>query len=548
MLRKTLEFTNQARACRLGICALACMGAIAAGCSDGNDLDEETAPSTTAGVGAGPGAGSAAPSGMAGSQPPSSSGTPGGQGGQGGQAGSGAMAGGGSGAGGMGAAGDAASGSGGSAGSMVVEATCGEGDKPETGLQGATHPGTVNCGLTLLSEIPFGGHAQGSGHCAYVRLGGGAYMGSDIKAFSLADPLKPVETDSVVAVGGSESMRAHTVDGRAILVSGSGVYDVSNCEQIVKKGEIEWPSENAQIGFYLAALSSHEIAISHDAKRVYSGLGFNIANIENLEQPDTWTVKNWSCEMNKQSMFPGELGVCEGASHPDVGRQYSHSSDDNLEGTVWYGANQEGSSSQMEPSTARMVDISDPSKIAILDTVRNFPGHSMNWWRTPDGREFIIGANEGFGAADTCVKYPRPVNLGNALDAYVVEVTGKMFGEPFPLTLDVNKPENCQAAGGSNASITEHSVYNKGAAAFVMIEFGGAGLRVFDLREGDNPREVAYYNDGRGHVHSGVFHYDETRGIMLASGSQAVHVLMLQPQIIAALGLPTPTDPDYPYK
>ena len=94
-----------------------------------------------------------------------------------------------------------------------------------------------------------------------------------------------------------------------------------------------------------AALSSHEIAISHDAKRVYSGLGFAVAYIENLEQPDTWTVKNWSCEMNKQSGFPADVpNACEGPSQQDVGRQYSHSSDDNLEGTVWYGANQEGSS------------------------------------------------------------------------------------------------------------------------------------------------------------------------------------------------------------
>jgi hypothetical protein len=114
------------------------------------------------------------------------------------------------------------------------------------------------------------------------------------------------------------------------------------------------------------------------------------------------------------------------------------------------------------------------------------------------------------------------------------------------LTLDVNKPENCRTA--SSAIISEHSVYNKGNAAFVMIEFGGAGLRVFDLRDGENPREVAYYNDGQGHAHSGVFHYDEARGIMLASGSRAAHVLMLQPQMIAALGLPMPTDPKYPYK
>jgi hypothetical protein len=433
-----------------------------------------------------------------------------------------------------------------------ADSTCGESDSPETGLQGDVYPSTVNCGLTLLSEIPFGGSAQGSGHCAYVRLSGTApYMGGAIKAFSLKDPLNPVETDEEQSIGGSESMRAHTVDGRGILVSGRGVYDVSDCEDIVKKGEIAWPSENAQSGLLFAALSSHEISISHDAKRVYSGLGFAIAYVEELEKPDSWTVKNWSCEMNKQSGFPGQVpNSCEGPKQQDLGRQYSHSSDDNLEGTVWYGANQEGSPSQMEPSTARMVDISDRESIKILDAVQQFPGHSMNWWRTPDGREFIIGANEGLGVADTCVQYPRPVNLGNALDAYIVEVTGNKFGKPFPLTLDINKPENCDAAKASrsNASITEHSVYNKKGAAFVMVEFGGAGLRVFDLRDGEHPKEVAYYNDKKGHVHSGVFHYDDARGIMIASGTQAVHVLMVQPQLIEALGLPYPTDPGYPYK
>jgi len=432
------------------------------------------------------------------------------------------------------------------------KSTCGDDDSPETGLQGDVYPNTVNCGLTLLSEIPFGGSAQGSGHCAYVRLAGGApYMGGAIKAFSLKDPLNPVETDEEQSVGGSESMRAHTVDGRAVLVSGKGVYDISDCENLVKKGEIQWPSENAQAGVLFAALSSHEISISHNAKRVYSGLGFNIAYIEDLEKPESWTVKNWSCEMNKQSGFPGDVpSSCDGPKQQDLGRQYSHSSDDNLEGTVWYGANQEGSASQMEPSTARMVDISKPDSIEILDSVQQFPGHSMNWWRTPDDREFIIGANEGLGAADTCVPYPRPVNLGNALDAYIVEVTGNKFGKPFPLTLDINRPENCDAAKASRsaASITEHSVYNKNGAAFVMVEFGGAGLRIFDLRDGEHPKEVAYYNDKKGHVHSGVFHYDDARGIIIASGNQASHVLMVQPQLIEALGLPKPTDPAYPYK
>jgi hypothetical protein len=444
-------------------------------------------------------------------------------------------------AGGTGAAGNSEPGSGCPAADMVVEATCGPNDTPETGLQGGVYSGTVNCGLTLLSQVPGGGSVQGSAHCAYVRSGG------MIRAYSLADPRNPMMTDSEPTVGASESMRAKTVGERAVLASGGGVYDISNCEDIVKKGEIAWPSSNYQAGLYVAATAGHEIAISHDAKRIYSGVGFGLAHIDDLEQSDTWTVKNWSCEMNAQSGMSGAApSACDGPSPDDfaIARMYSHSSDDNLDGTIWYGTN------QLTPVTGHMVDISkSPESIEILDVVMEVPGHSMNWWRTPSGRDYIIGANEG-GVTDSCVEYPRPTALGNAMDAYIVEVTGNEFGTPFPLTLDINKPENCEEAkaSGGNAVITEHSVYNDNCAAFVMIEFGRAGLRVFDLRDGDNPREVAYYNDGRGHVHSGVFHYEASRGIMLASGSAGMQVLVVQPQTIAALGLPTPTDPDYPYE
>lgn len=430
------------------------------------------------------------------------------------------------------------------------EAMCGPNDSPETGVQGGQYSGTVNCGLSLLSSVPEAGSVQGSGHCAYVRLPGRqGYTGSVIKAFSLADPLNPVQTDEVEAIGGSESMRAMTVEGRAILVSGRGVYDISNCEKMVKKGEIPWPSQAAQNDNYMMATTSHEIAISHDAKRVYSGLGFGIAYIEDLERPETWVVKDWKCEMSRQSGFTPEAAdpeLCQGPTHPDVpGRQYSHDSDDNLEGTMWYGANQEGSNTQNEPPTARMVDISDPNSITILDTLPNFPGHSMSFWRDSEGRDFIMGANEGLG--NRCQEYPRPTKNGNARDAYIVEVTGNKFGEPFPLTLDINTPEFCREPG-RRAAITATSMYNKDGAAFVMMEFGGAGLRVFDLRDGYNPKEVAYYNDGNGHTHSGQFHYEESRGILVTSGAKALNVLVMQPQTIEALGLPYPTDPAYPYK
>lgn len=545
----------------LVICALASMGATVAGCSGGHHSGSSESPSDSAPKKVE----SSGSAGMTSQSMPSKTATQTARAGGGAQAGSssGSMTTAAAGHGDM-PAGDApaadggkpnGSESGGPASNTgeMVEAKCGANDNPEQGLQGDVNPGTVNCGLTLLADVPPGGHAQGSGHCAYLRLmdSNAAYGAGTLRAYSLADPLNPKMTDQEPGVGGSESMRAQTVDGRAIVVSGKGVYDVSNCEDLVKKGEIPWPSENAMNGLYFAALSSHEIAISHDAKRVYSGLGFAVAHIEDLDHPDTWTVSDWACEMNKQSNFPTDVpNACDGPVHQDVGRQYSHSSDDNLEGTVWYGANQNGDGfSAMEPATARMVDISDPNSIKILDTLHEFPGHSMNWWRTPDHRDFIIGANEGDGA-DSCVAYPRPTNLGNNLDAHVVEVTGNKFGTPFTLTLDVNKPENCKTAkaAGANPGISETSIYNRNGAAFVMIEFGSAGLRVFDLRDGEHPKEVAYYNDGKGHVHSGVFYYDDARGIMLASGSQAMHVLMLEPQIIKALGLPMPTDPGYPYK
>lgn len=528
MFERRLGFTNRARAWHIGVCALACMGTAAAGCS--GDDDEKTGdemPVSMAGKGGDSAAEASAGKGG------SSSGT---------LLGEGQVAG-------AKAPGDK---EGEVNGGATANHQCGDGDTPESGLQGDANSGTVNCGLTLLSDIPGGGSAQGSGHCAYVRGAGGApYAAGMLRAFSLADPRNPQQTDDEPGVGGSESMRAHTGEDRAMLVSGRGVYDISDCEKIVKKGEIAWPSMNAQSGNYMRALSSHDIAISHNGKRVYTGLGFNVAYLDDLDKPDTWVVKNWSCELSKQSNF--DIGVpdaCDGPSHQDVGRQYSHSSDDNEDGSVWYGANQEGSPSQMEPATARMVDISDRESVKILDTVHEFPGHSMNWWKTPDGREFIIGANEGVARADSCVPYPRPKSLGNALDAYIVEVTGKKFGKPFPLTLDINKPENCSAAkaSGANAAISEHSVYNKNGAAFVMLEFGGAGLRIFDLRDGEHPKEVAYYNDGKGHAHSGVFHYDDKRGIVIASGRVATHVLVLQPQAIKALGLPMPTDPKYPYE
>jgi len=101
-------------------------------------------------------------------------------------------------------------------------ALCGSADTPETGIQGdVPGVGGANCGLTFLSQLPssLSGAVQGAGHCAYVRNNTGMY-GADgvMKAFSLADPLHPVQTDELPLYGGTESFRTQVANGRAILV------------------------------------------------------------------------------------------------------------------------------------------------------------------------------------------------------------------------------------------------------------------------------------------------------------------------------------------
>lgn len=429
-------------------------------------------------------------------------------------------------------------------------ALCGSDDTREPGIQGDVPPeGGVNCGLTLLSELTgTSGAVQGAGHCAYVRTGG------FIKAYDLSDPANPRFTEQEALHGNSESFRTRVTADRAILVSGRGVWDITNCEDLVFKGEIDWPSLNARAGATVAATSQHEIAISHDGKKVYTGLGFAIAYLDDLNDPTTWQVYNHTCEGGRQAGYPLHAGphgaptLCDVAPFGDYPPQLSHSSDDNVEGTRWYGANQKGGASQIEPPTLRVWDISTRGEPLMLGALAEFPGHSMDWWRLT-GREFVVGANEGLtGTGDPCQDHPRPTSLNNALDAYVADVTGDVLKHASRVSLMINEPQNCGEWGGSRstAAITGHSIYNMHGAAMLMMEFGSAGLRVFDIRDGYAPKEVAYFNRGDGHVHSGRFHYDDARGLMLQPANDGMRVLELQPRVIKALGLPKPTDPAYP--
>ena len=94
-------------------------------------------------------------------------------------------------------------------------------------------------------------------------------------------------------------------------------------------------------------------------------------------------------------------------------------------------------------------------------------------------------------------------------------------------------------ASGQNTDVSYHSVNDRYDARFAMISFGGAGLRVIDIRNPDAPVEVAYFNHGSLN-HAGVSHYDAERGLIYAPVNGGVRVLELRREVIKQLGLPEP--------
>jgi hypothetical protein len=176
------------------------------------------------------------------------------------------------------------------------------------------------------------------------------------------------------------------------------------------------------------------------------------------------------------------------------------------------------------------------------------PGHSIDWFKSGDGRDYTLQANEIVTAPQTsCVPHPRPHSLGWAHEAFITDVTGDLPAPASMVELAINKPENCQAklSSGQNTQIAYHAIDNAQRATFAMVSFGSAGLRVFDIRDPKAPKEAAYFNRGA-MQHAAVGHWDAARGLIYEPGPSGLQVLELQPQVIQALGLPYPTDPAYP--
>ncbi|WP_298197577.1 hypothetical protein, partial [Novosphingobium sp.] len=446
----------------------------------------------------------------------------------------------------------------------------------EPGIQGEVPAGqspSYNCGVRLLGQLPIAGSVAGTGRCVYVRSRGqgGTPDESQIYVIDVHDPKKPVVVGAPLTVrNGSESLRLTVTPERAVMVSGSTVLDIRDCLHPKVLGEINWPDTRLQ-GIARKNLP-HDININRAGTRVYASFGLWEVNLSNLNDPASWTVADHRCEiaaqvpgpwqeMHRMSLKAGR-SLCDDARKPSpmganysmggsplqaslLWPQFSHAIDLNADDTRLYTGDQSGGTTALwSPQTkVSIVDLtSKPYK--IIGQVDG-PGHGMNWFRSA-GREYVLHSNEGGTAGimgqpqkgDPCQPYPRPTSLGWAFEAFISDVTDPANARNISmLQIAINKPEFCNVrkASGRDPWLAYHLIDNPINPRFAAVNFGDAGLRIFDIRDPQKPTEVAYFNHGVP-VHAGMGYYDAARKLLFFSDAGGFKVLEFEPQVRRQLG------------
>jgi len=377
----------------------------------------------------------------------------------------------------------------------MSQAPCGPDDAPETDLQGRVPPQDLltgrafqpyNCNLELVGNFPSSGYASFDTYedCAYwgrnVAVGG-------VQVLDVSDPTSPLPTATLTTpamLDPWESLRVHA--GRGLLVADSqvhgwlDVYDVSeDCRQ-----------PQLLSTTFIGLASGHEGWLSPDGMTYYMSTGVSTGD---LFGPNT--------------VFPVDISD---PTNPQVLAEWAFEHQTHGGWTT-----EDGTLSlicqQMPPPDDKLL-IVDTTEVASREpdpqpkVIATIPMGDNKWCQnayrvTYDGHPYLIVFGEAPGA-DSCARaadgwatsaYPRFYDLADERNP--VHVSDAL--------LEVQLPEHCEEVQGEGVLVNQFGygvhycspdrIYDPTILACAWF---GSGLRVLDIRDPHNPKELGYFNPG----------------------------------------------------
>ena len=397
----------------------------------------------------------------------------------------------------------------------VPKAICGPADHAESGLQGQTTPQErlsgdserpYNCNLELVGQYRGeGAYSQDGptydGICAYYATDNVTALQQHlgVTVIDASDPQHPQPTayldNTPAALSPHETLRHH--HGRNLLAvaqfngSNFAVYDTSaGCRNPVLKASIQLPGSSGHMGNFTPDGLTYYVGQSN------RGIGGFVYIVDLTDPSSPQELPRWQ--------FLGD------------GRP--HGIWFNADGTLLY-AGQPGlfgnTGSSIGPDGLVIDDVSDyqfrlpnpqiriVSKLFWDDQgqVEEMHPFSMH------GRQYVVSSDESGGAGGVgglpaaCARGASPFGYPN-----IIDVTDP--GNPFivvKLKLQVSDNSSCpvllndppDVGAGIPAYNEERCVPNRyNNPTMLACGFQNAGLRVFDIRDLEHPREIAYYKPG----------------------------------------------------
>lgn len=393
-----------------------------------------------------------------------------------------------------------------------------------------------------------------SGHCAYISSTSPNFLGWGITArpetfgvavIDVSDPLHPKDVKVLRDKGSlysAESMDTANAADRKVLAAGTyqggaeperdarwlSIYDLSDCANPKLTAEFQWPEQvhatavspngrriyATQIDPFNATGAIHVLDINDMANPLYLGK-FEVVGGDGA--PYGFAVHDITFSADETRIYAGVLG--------SQGNDLNHGIKPFPPSTKYLGPDGGG---------IYILDNSDlasgktDAKLTLLGTAQHGGWHSPVP-ATINGKPYLVSGGE-LGACPGA--WPRITDIST-------ESNPELAGE---FKLAMNKMENCppqseteKASGGivgdpGTATLHYNDVDSAIDTRLGLFNFMWAGMRIADLRNPTNPKEIAYFKPGD--ACTGQARYvKETGHIWFTCAKSGFHVLELKSEL-----------------